>query len=150
MVSLEHLKASSFFQDLKDEYLSKIVNLCLEETYQAGDFIIREGEEAEKLYILFEGTITIQIHLKEHQDVIVSTIEEKGELFGWSALVEPRCYTASVKCLEKASVLSVRSEELDTLFKDDPVMGLTFMKKIASLIDSRLYTTRNRLVSCIS
>ena len=150
MASIEDLKLSSFFKGLNDEYLTKIGALCQEETYRADDVIIKEGEEAKRLYILLEGAMVIQIHLKEHQDVIVSAVEEEGELFGWSALVEPRCYTASVKCLETSRVLSVPGEELETLFKNDPVMGFTFMKKLASLIDRRLCTTRNRLVSCLS
>jgi len=150
MISIEALKLSSFFEGLNDEYLTKIGVLCQEETYKADEFVINEGEEARRLYILLEGAVAIQIHLKEHQDVIVSTVEERGEFFGWSALVEPRCYTASVKCLENSRVLFVSGDELETLFKNDPVMGFTFMKKIASLIDRRLCTTRNRLASCIS
>jgi signal-transduction protein with cAMP-binding, CBS, and nucleotidyltransferase domain len=90
MVSIEDFKSSSFFKGINDEYLTKIRALCQEETYRADDFIIKEGEEAKRLYILLEGTMTIQMHLKEHQDVIVSTVEEEGELFGWSAFVEPR------------------------------------------------------------
>jgi CRP-like cAMP-binding protein len=150
MVSIKDLKLSSFFKGFNEEYLTKIRALCQEETYRADDFIIKEGEDAKCLYVFLEGTMVIQIHLKEHQDVIVSTVEEEGELFGWSALVEPRCYTASVKCLENSRVLSVPGDKLEMLFKNDPVMGLTFMKKIASLIDRRLCTTRNRLVNCIS
>ncbi|MBW2183699.1 MAG: cyclic nucleotide-binding domain-containing protein [Deltaproteobacteria bacterium] len=97
-----------------------------------------------------EGTIAIQIRLKKYQHVVVSTAEEKGELFGWSALVEPKRYSASVKCLKEVRVLSINGEELEKLFEEDPVMGLTFMKKIASLIDNRLNAVRTRLVSSIS
>lgn len=150
MTSIEYLKASSFFQDFREEHLSKIAKLCHEEIYQPQDVIIKEGEGAKKLYILIEGVVAIQIQLKKYQDAIVSTIEKKGELFGWSALVEPKCYTAAVKCLEKVKVLSVCGEELEKLFEDDPVMGLAFMKKIASLIDNRLITMRKRLISSIS
>jgi CRP-like cAMP-binding protein len=150
MTSIEDLKLSSFFQDFKKDHLSKIEKLCHEEVYQAQDVIIKEGEGAKKLYILIEGVVAIQIQLKKYQDAIVSTIEKKGELFGWSALVEPKCYTAAVKCLEKVKVLSICGEELEKLFEDDPVMGLAFMKKIASLIDNRLITMRKRLISSIS
>ena len=150
MLSIDDLKVSSFFQDLKDEYLEKIVKCCNEETYHADDFIVREGEEAIKLYVLLEGTVSFQIHLKEHQDVVVSTVEEKGYLFGWSSLVEPRCYSASVKCLEETKVIALLSEGLEAVFSSDPVMGLIVMKKVASLIEQRLRTTRNRLANCIS
>lgn len=150
MTSIEDLKLSSFFQDFKKDHLSKIEKLCHEEVYQAQDVIIKEGEGAKKLYILIEGVVAIQIQLKKYQDAIVSTIEKKGELFGWSAMVEPKCYTAAVKCLEKTKVLSICGWELEKLFEDDPAMGLAFMKKIASLIDNRLITMRKRLISSIS
>ena len=150
MVSVEDLKISSFFNDLQDSYLVKIAKLCQEEAFQAEDIIIDEGDKAEKIYVLVEGNIAIQIRLKKYQNVVVSTAGEKGELFGWSAVVEPKSYSASVKCLEDVRALSINGEELEKLFEEDPLMGLTFMKKIASLIDNRFNAARTRLVSTIS
>ena len=150
MVSVDDLKTSSFFNDLQNSYLAKIATLCQEETFQAEEIIIDEGDKAKKVYILMEGTIAIQIRLKKYQHVVVSTTEEKGELFGWSALVEPKSYSASVKCLEHTRVFSINGEELERLFDDDPLLGLTFMKKIASLIDHRLNAVRTRLISSIA
>ena len=149
-MSIEDLKAISFFQDLEDTYLKEIAKISQEETYDAQDFVVNEGEEARKIYVLIEGSVAIQIQLKRYQYIIVNTVEGKGELFGWSALVEPKCYSAAIKCLEKTKVLSIGGEELEKLFKDDPVMGLSFMKKIASLIDHRLITMRKRLASSIT
>ena len=150
MVPIADLKASSFFRDLDEVYLTRIAKLCKEETFNAQDVIVNEGDEAAKFYILIDGGVAIQIHLKKYHYVILSTIEDKGELFGWSALVEPKCYSATVKCLRETTVLSIGGEELEELFKQDPVMGLTVMKKIASLIDQRLITMRSRWASSIS
>ncbi len=150
MVTIDDLKASSFFRDLEEVYLLRIAKLCREETFKPQDIIVNEGDEAKKIYVLIDGSIAIQVHLKKYHYVIISTIEEKGELFGWSALVEPKRYSAMVKCLSETKVLSIGGEELEELFKNDPVMGLTFMKKIASLIDQRLITMRSRLISNIS
>jgi CRP-like cAMP-binding protein len=79
-----------------------------------------------------------------------STIEKKGELFGWSALVEPKKYSATVKCLKETKVFSLSADKLEQLFKDDPLMGFVFMKRIACLIDNRLSSMRKRLLSSIS
>ncbi len=147
---LEHLKASSFFQDFKDEYLSRIVNICLEESYDAEDLIFAEGQKADKLYVLTEGAVSIQVFFKKHQNIIVSTIDKKGELFGWSALVEPKHYRSGIKCLDKTKVISISAAELEKLFDDDAVMGLTFMRKVAALTGSRLLNITNRLISSIS
>lgn len=150
MVSIADLKASSFFRDLEEGYLTRIAKLCREERFESQDVIVNEGDEATNIYVLIDGGVAIQIHLKKYHYVILSTIEDKGELFGWSALVEPKRYSATVKCLRETTVLSIGGEELEELFKKDPVMGLTFMKKIASLIDQRLITMRSRLASSIS
>jgi CRP-like cAMP-binding protein len=150
MTTLEDLRENSFFEALPDAYLSKIAELCHEEVFQAQDIIVNEGEEAHKLFILMEGSIAIQLPLKKYHYVIISTLEEKGALFGWSSLVEPKRYSAAVKCLDKTRVLSLSGKELEKLFQQDPVMGLAFMKKIANLIDQRLISMRNRLVSTLS
>jgi CRP-like cAMP-binding protein len=97
-----------------------------------------------------EGSVALQIQLKKYHHVIVSTIEGSGELFGWSALVEPRRYSATIKCLARSRVFSMPGEELERLFQHDPPLGLHFMKKIAGLIDQRLNVLRHRLVSSIS
>jgi CRP-like cAMP-binding protein len=136
--------------ELPDNYLEKISNQCEVETRQNQDIIFEEGAQAEKIYILHEGAVAIQVHLRKYQDIIISTIEEKGELFGWSALVEPKKYSATVKCLKETKVFSLSADKLEQLFKDDPLMGFVFMKRIASLIDNRLSSMRNRLISSIS
>ena len=150
MVSPGELKPCSFFHDFPDSYLAKLADLCQEESFQNEEYIFREGEEAQKVYILMEGSVALQIQLKKHHQVIVSTIEEKGELFGWSAVVEPKRYSATIKCLAHSRVLSMKGEELEKLFQDDPHRGLHFMKKIAGLIDQRLNVLRHRLVISIS
>jgi CRP-like cAMP-binding protein len=150
MPSIDDLRINTFFQGLQDVFLEKICNHCQEETFQDQDIIFEEDAPAQKLYILHDGAVAIQIHVRKYQNIIINTIEEKGELFGWSALVESKQYTATVKCLKKTTVFSIRTAELEQLFEDDPLMGFVFMKKIASLIDSRLSSMRNRLINSIS
>ena len=150
MSLINDLKASAFFKELPDVYLEKISGLCEEEILQDQDIIFEEGAPAEKIYILHEGAVALQVRLSKYQEIIISTIEEKGELFGWSAMVEPKKYTATVKSLKETKVFSLSADKLEQLFKDDPSMGFIFMKRIASLIDNRLSSMRNRLLSSIS
>lgn len=150
MTVLALLKESSFFSGWGDEHLQRIAGICHEETHRSQETILQEGDKAHKLYILHEGSIAIQIRVKKYQDIIISTINEKGALFGWSAVVEPHTYTSTVKCLEETGVVSINGEELEKVFTSDPGLGLTFMKKIAGLIDSRLVTMRKRLIGTIS
>ena len=150
MSLITDLMAGAFFQDLPYSCLEKISTYCQEETRQNQDIIFEEGAPAEKIYILHEGAVALQVRLSKYQEIIISTIEEKGELFGWSAMVEPKKYTATVKCLKETKVFSLSADKLEQLFKDDPLMGFVFMKRIACLIENRLSSMRNRLLSSIS
>lgn len=150
MVSPGELKSCCFFRDFPDSFLAMLASLCQEETFQDEAYIFREGEEAQKVYILMEGMVALQIQLKQYHHVIVGTIAERGELFGWSALVASKHYSASIQCLGASSVLSLKGAELEKLFEDNPPLGLHFMKKIAGLIDRRLIALRHRLVSNLS
>jgi CRP-like cAMP-binding protein len=150
MVSPGELKPCSFFRDCPDAYLAKLADICQEESFLPEECIFREGEEAIKIYILIEGSVALQVQLKKYHHFVVSTMEEKGELFGWSAVVESKRYSATIKCLQQTRALSLKGEDLEKLFQEDPPLGLHFMKKIAGLIDQRLITLRHRLVSNIS
>ena len=146
MVSVDLLKQLIFFQNMDNGVLSKIVELCHEEVHIPGENIIREGDEAKKIYLLVEGVIVIQNMLKKNQNIIINTIEERGSLFGWSALVEPKHYRSGVKCLEKSKTLSINADDLEELFKKDPVLGLTLMRKISAVINQRLESMKNRFI----
>ena len=52
MVSIEHLRASNFFQDLKDEYLAKLVKICHEDA--VGRFLERNDLPEQVTRVLVE------------------------------------------------------------------------------------------------
>jgi len=150
MVSIELLQQLVFFQNMDKGELAKIVEFCHEEVHMPGENIIREGDEAKKIYLLVEGAIVIQNILKKNQNIIINTIEEKGSFFGWSALVEPKHYRSGIKCLKKSKTISINAGDLEKLFKNDPALGLKLMRKIAVVINQRLDSMKKRFMKTIS
>lgn len=148
MVSIDALRQCELFADLNDEELAKIAKICHEEAYEPQEVIFGECEVAEKIYILREGRVAVQMHLRSDLepggDV---TIEEvtPGRIFGWSALVKQRRFTASVRALEKVKVIAIESAALSTLFEEDSHIGFVVMKRLADVISSRLRRTRQQL-----
>jgi len=150
MIAVNEIKTQGFFLGLQDEHVSKIAEICHEEVLQAQQFIFKEGQEAKKLYILVQGTVAIQVPLRKYQYVIVNTVEDRGALFGCSALVDQKRYNAAAKCLGATRILAINAADLEVLFNDDPVLGLAFMRKVAALINQRLLSLRDRLISSIT
>jgi len=146
----EGLAEAWFFKGFEETQLDALVGLAKEVVYPVGKEIISEGDPAETFYILLAGVVALKMSAKEHGELVLGTLRQTGEIFGWSALVEGGHSTASVECLEESYVLALRKRDLENLFTKDPRLGYQFMKKLAILISRRLERTRSLLLKEIS
>lgn len=145
------MKASEFFEELETGHLEKVANLCRGYSYQEGETIFREEDEATELCVLTYGRVALEmeVHPVPDRPVIPTAVEviTKNEIFGWSALVEPYIYTLSARCMASCTVLAIKGSMLRKVMADDADLGFELMKHLARLISHRLTYTRLRLTS---
>ncbi|MFC1958194.1 ATP-binding protein [Chloroflexota bacterium] len=149
----EVLRESELFKELTDDELGKIAKLCQEEVYTAGTTIFNEGEVAEELYIVEDGRVVLEMTLRlgsgaGRQGTI--DVITRGEAFGWSAISESHTLTMSARCIEGTKVIAVDGAELSRLLEDDPYIGYRVMKRLVSLVSSRLRNARGTLAHVLS
>lgn len=144
------LKMSPLFQVLSPNLIETVAELCNQETHGPGVEIFEAGQLAQFLYVLEQGNVALVIRTEAREEVILSTISKPGEVFAWSALVEPRILTASAECLSETRLLSIEAQKLQSLLEAQPFQGLVFMRRLASLIAVRLKDTQRRLIGSIS
>jgi CRP-like cAMP-binding protein len=142
----EELKGAFVCKELTDEEIEKIVPLCVEENHPAGTELYREGDPADKLYIVKKGKTALDLKntmspYDPPSRMIVDMISP-GETMGWSALVEPHIYTLSCKCAEDCSLISISGPGLKDLISRECQIGLKMMTAIAKIISIRLVHTR--------
>lgn len=114
--------------------------------FAEGETVFREGEAARYLYILKSGRIAIEIHVPSKGRRPVLTVHP-GEVFSWSALVEPYIETASARAAEPSEVLAFKGEVLSALCSEDTALGLELYRTIAKLVSDRLTATRLQMVN---
>jgi len=144
------LSEFTLFKDLPEEVIDKVDKLCEEATFKAGDFIFREGDSADKLHFLVDGSIVLKVNLTSRPDSItVSAVNKKHESFGWSGIVAPYHYTASAVCDTDCSIFTVNGESFMKLLEEYPSAGFIVMKRITELVASRLRTSRQALLKTL-
>jgi CRP-like cAMP-binding protein len=150
MVSPELLRRFPFFAGLTDEEIKSIAMISDEQKYDANSFIFREGNKADKLFILIEGTVDIMINTDEEglQHETVSTLSH-GDVFCWSAVVEPHNLTASAFAATPVTVIAMDGAGLRALFELDCHLGFRILQKSATIISSRLKDTRIQMLSLV-
>uniref|UniRef100_H2YAV2 cGMP-dependent protein kinase n=1 Tax=Ciona savignyi TaxID=51511 RepID=H2YAV2_CIOSA len=88
------LRKVPILKQFSNSKLSKITDALEEDTFQKGDYIIREGESGETFYIIVEGTVKVTTMSREYTDSTEDPSQKetfirnlgKGDYFGEKAL----------------------------------------------------------------
>ena len=148
----EFLRNSLLFENLTEDELDKVSELGQEEVYEVGETIVREGVEINRLYIVKEGRVVIEVTLRlgsgPGRQGVIDVISE-GRIFGWWGR-KPYSLLESARCIEKTKVIVLDGLALWTLLEEDNVMGYKVMKRLVGVVSSRLEYTRDTLANILS
>ena len=123
------------FGGISSRVMKEITDICVEEAYDKGATIFNQGERAENLYILKEGTLNLMV---KNGGSLVFSLSKPGEVFGWSSLFESDRYTASGICGTDLKVFKIERKALYTILKQNPGDGFIVMRQLAGVIANRL------------
>ncbi len=137
-----YIQELELFQRIPSHIINEIAEFTVEEEYSTDQVLFRQGQDAEYLYLLLDGQVAIMV---EGEGKVVFPITEPGSIFGWSALVEPRKYTALAEFAMDSKVLKLDGERLLRLFERFPAEGLLIMRRLAGVIAARLLDSYQRL-----
>jgi CRP/FNR family transcriptional regulator, cyclic AMP receptor protein len=131
---------------LSKEQRQQIRSLGRIERYDTDVTIFTEGKEARKFYLVEEGRVAVESQVAMGMHFPISIVYP-SQAFGWSALVPPFVYTASVTTLSKTRVLAIDQGSLLAMMQSDPSVGFIIMQNVACIVASRLRTLELELAS---
>jgi len=133
VIPLEELRKHDIFADLDPAELKHLANMAEITRAREGEVLIRAGLPARTLYILQEGGLMVAF-----PDGRAITFHKAGRVVGWSALVSPTRYTASVTCLTDCTLIAFSGSELLRLIQRNVTVGTKIMRKISEVLRRRL------------
>ncbi|MDD4908734.1 MAG: cyclic nucleotide-binding domain-containing protein [Candidatus Omnitrophica bacterium] len=137
------LRQHSFFKDIPPQYIDFVVGCTSHMVFKAGDEILKEGEPADKFYLIRSGHVAV--YIAKPSEITIETIHE-NDILGWSWLIPPYRYRFSAKAVENTRVLALDGKCLREKCESNPDLGYTLLKKIISILTERLDATRVRLL----
>jgi CRP-like cAMP-binding protein len=146
METLEKLlKEHPFFGGMKDEHLALLVGCAKNAVYKAGQFVFREGEDADSFFILRHGKIVVETFVPNKGPIAIQT-REAGEVLGWSWLVLPYRWRFDARAVELTRAVVLDGKCLRDRLDEDHDLGYELMKRFSVLIAQRLEATRLQLM----
>lgn len=139
------LSRHPFFAGLTSEYLALIAGCGRNVHFNAGTYLAREGETADRFFAIRGGSVAIETYVPSRGAVTLQTLGE-GEILGWSWLFPPYLWQFDARAMQEVRATAFDGACLRTKCDADPVLGYDLMKRLARLVSSRLEAARRQLL----
>lgn len=134
-----------FLEDLDKEHIKTLVGCASNVVFKAGEFIFREGEEANSFYFIRHGRVLVETHVPQKGPMIHRS-REAGEILGWSWLVPPYRWHFDARAVEVTRAIALDGKCLREKCELDHNLGYEVMKRFVLVITQRLEATRLQLL----
>jgi len=132
---LETIQESELFRGVTPRILTEIATASEEILFPRGAILFNAGDAAQDIYELVDGNIDLMAVEKE---IVHLTVSRSGQIFGWSALVEPYERTATAKCTADSKVVRMSRDAIERTIERHPHEGLAILKNLMGIIAHRL------------
>jgi CRP/FNR family transcriptional regulator, cyclic AMP receptor protein len=133
------------FAGLAPEHLEFIAGCAWNERIPAGTRLLREGEPADRFYIIRHGTVALEFEAPGPGALVIETLHD-GDVVGWSWLFAPYRWAMDGRAVEACSVTTFDGACLRGKCEADHELGYQLMSRFAQNVIERLQSTRMQLV----
>lgn len=99
--------------------------------FQPGEYLCREGEPGDRMYVIRAGKVQIQ-RKAENGQLIDMAVLKQGDFLGEMALIETRPRSASAFALEPTRAIEIGMENLQAVIRTQPELTLKLMRMFCS------------------
>lgn len=146
----EILRSLDLFSGLTEEQLDTLVPATELVEKKKNESLFNVGEEANDIFVLLEGKISIQVKLSSRPETVdIVMLQNKGQLVGWSGLFEESHYTAKGACLADSKLLRVNGKTLMAALEMECSAGFEVMREISKVISTRIRNLQSVVLKTI-
>jgi CRP/FNR family cyclic AMP-dependent transcriptional regulator len=128
-MGVEKLRGIPLFAELDDAALTRVAELATEFEAQAGHVLVEVGQPGSGMFVLEEGTVTVELPDGRERDL------EPGEFFGEIALLTDHPRNARVQAKTPVRCLAISRTDFARLLQEEPQIGLAMLPKLAARIE---------------
>jgi len=133
-----------FFRDMKPEDLDLVVGCASNVRFNAGEYLCREGQEANRFYLIRQGRVALEYHAPQGTVTIMTA--KGGDVLGFSWLLPPYRWMSDGRALELTRAIAFDGECLRRKCDEDPRLGYDLMRRVAKVMVQRLKSARVQIL----
>jgi CRP-like cAMP-binding protein len=134
-----------FLKGLDSHHVQFLTTCTSNVVFKPGEYLLREGGFAAKIYLLREGEVNVQAYNPGRGVITLSTLHA-GDVAGWSWATPPYTTHFDVVALTPIRAICVDAECLRQKCHSDPEFGYEMLSRMTKAMEERLRTTRLQLL----
>src|SRR3954468_1582615 len=134
----------SLFKGLPERYLDLLAEAAMFKEFAADEVIFREGDPANRFYVILEGEVALESMTGERGLVVLQNIGA-NDVLGWSWLFPPYYWHFDARATKPTKAVFFYGTWLRESCERDHDFGYEMLKRMAAVIINRLQATRKML-----
>lgn len=126
-------------------HMDLLVSFSSMVTFQPGEFIFRQGEEANSFYLIYQGKVDVEAFSTARGPLVIQRLGNGGVL-GWSWLMPPYHWRFDARSVEVTTAIALDTKRLRATMEDDHDLGYELVKRFLLVLAQRLEAARLQLM----
>ena len=139
------LKTHPFLAGMSGEHVAIMAGKAARVHFEPDQIIFREGEPANRLYLIQSGKVSIESR-GPGRGAVQTQVIGTGEALGWSWLFPPFTWHFQARAIESTDAIACEAGNLLVNCEEHPEFGYALMKRVAQVVIRRMQAARKQLV----
>ena len=140
----KNLSAHRFLLGMSSQDVGLIADCALIVHYPKGAVIFREGEDADRLFLIEDGQVALESDVGS--ELIVTETVSAGELLGLSWLFPPHKWRVTARACEATTAVAINGLLLRKYSERDRSLGFQLYKRFTEVMTHRFQSMRSRFI----
>lgn len=133
------------FKDMVISDVERLGQVISEERFDPGAIILREGQPADRVYLVCSGKVAIDLPLPNRNALTIATSGAPA-VIGWSWIFPDHQWHFQARAMEPTRTIVIDGKGLLEMFERDHAFGYETIRRISRMIHDRLQSTTQQLL----
>lgn len=135
-----------FLAGMNRSHLNLLTDCAMHVHFTPGQVIFREGEVANRFYLIETGSVILESSARFGDPVIIDKVGAGG-LLGWSWMFPPHVWHFTARAVEKTEAIFFYGTILRDYCERDHSLGYELFKRMSAVMIRRLQAAREKMLA---
>src|SRR6266542_2355115 len=142
-------KHAAIFQDLDDGELARVTEVCREQKFTIGQYVFKEGEPGNRLFLIAEGEVRISRTIPGSGEEALAVLKP-GSCFGEMSIFDRSERSTDAIANTACTLITISRSDFELLLDFNRDVAYKILWSVVRLLSARLRVTNDNLRSFLA